>query len=45
MPGYERALRISKRVYEALLRAYPKEFREGYEPRMAQALEDMCWED
>ena len=35
-------MRVSKRVYEALLQAYRKEFREGYGPRMVQAFEDLC---
>lgn len=36
---------VSERVYEALLAAYPKEFREEYGPRMMQAFGDLCREE
>lgn len=37
--------RVSRRVYEALFLAYPKEFREEYGPHMAQVFEDSCREE
>lgn len=36
---------ISGRVYEALLVAYPKEFRRAYGPQMAQVFEDLRREE
>ena len=33
---------VSGRVYEALLAAYPKEFRREYGSQMAQAFKDLC---
>ena len=35
----------SERVYEALLVAYPREFRREYGPHMAQAFRDLCREE
>jgi hypothetical protein len=36
---------ISERVYEALLVAYPKEFRRAYGSEMAQVFKDLCREE
>lgn len=44
MPG-ERALRVSERVYRALLAVYPKQFRDAYGPQMAQVFRDLCREE
>lgn len=46
MPGIrsDRVLSISKRLYEALLVAYPKELRRAYGPQMVQVFEDLCRE-
>lgn len=40
-----RALRISERVYRALLIAYPKEFRDAYGPHMTQVFRNLCREE
>ena len=40
-----RTASISGRVYEALLVAYPKEFRRVYGPQMAQVFKDLCREE
>lgn len=47
MPDTEpnRVRSISERVYEALLVAYPKEFRSKYGPQMAQVFRDLCREE
>jgi hypothetical protein len=42
---YERVLTISKRVYKALLTAYPKEFRDVYGPQMVRGFRDLCREE
>ncbi len=44
-PGPSRVLSISGRIYEALLVAYPKEFRRAYWWQMVQALRDLCQEE
>ena len=44
MDGRERSLRVSERVYRALLAAYPKEFRQEYGVRMEQTFGDLCRE-
>src|SRR5215216_3187592 len=38
-------LSLSERVYKALLIAYPKEFRQAYEPQMALVFKDLCQEE
>jgi hypothetical protein len=42
MAGSSRALRVSERVYRALLAAYPKEFRDAYGHQMVQTFRDLC---
>jgi hypothetical protein len=42
MSWSERALRFSKRVYEAMLVVYPKKFRDEYGARMVQVFGDAC---
>lgn len=39
-----RLLRVSERIYRALLVLYPKEFRDTYGPHMAQVFRDDCRE-
>jgi hypothetical protein len=36
---------VSGRVYEALLAAYPKQFRREYGPQMVQVFKDLCREE
>lgn len=45
MTSGERALRVSERVYRALLVAYPKEFRRVYGAQMMQVFRDLCREE
>jgi hypothetical protein len=45
MSRSDRALRFSMRAYEALLMAYPEEFRREYGPQMEQAFWDLCREE
>ncbi len=40
-----RTASVSGRVYEALLVAYPKEFRRVHGPQMAQVFKDLCREE
>ena len=40
--GRERAIRVSDRAYRALLRAYPRELRDGYGDEMARCFRDLC---
>jgi hypothetical protein len=42
MAGSDRTLRVSERVYRALLAAYPKEFRGAYGSQMEQIFRDLC---
>jgi hypothetical protein len=42
MAGRENWLRVSERVYRALLSVYPREFREIYGPHMVQVFRDLC---
>ncbi len=42
IPGRERMMHTSERVYEFLLLAYPEEFRDAYGPQMVQAFGDLC---
>jgi hypothetical protein len=42
MAGSDRTLRVSERVYRALLAAYPKEFRDAYGSQMEQTFRDLC---
>jgi hypothetical protein len=42
MAGSSRALRVSERVYRALLAAYPKGFRDAYGQQMEQTFRDLC---
>jgi hypothetical protein len=42
MAGSERPLRVSERVYRALLAAYPREFRDAYGSQMEQTFRDLC---
>lgn len=42
--GQEQGPSRSERVYEALLVAYPREFRREYGPHMAQVFRDLCRE-
>jgi hypothetical protein len=44
MPRSDRAVRVSERIYRALLVAYPEEFRREYGPHMVQAFGDLCRE-
>lgn len=41
-PAERRPLALSQRVYGALLRAYPRGFRQSYGPVMAQLFRDCC---
>jgi hypothetical protein len=43
--GHERAVGTSERVYRALLRAYPRELRDGYGDEMARCFRDLCREE
>jgi hypothetical protein len=40
-----RRLRVSERVYKALLAAYPRGFRDAYGQQMEQTFGDLCWEE
>jgi hypothetical protein len=42
--GHERAVGTSERAYRALLRAYPRELRDGYGDEMARCFRDLCRE-
>ena len=42
---HQRALEISERVYKALLKAHPEEFRNEYGLQMSQAFQDSCGEE
>jgi hypothetical protein len=44
MAGRDAILRVSERLYRALLVAYPREFRDAYGPQMAQVFRDSCRE-
>ena len=39
---HDRDLRLSERVYQALLVVYPAEFRRWYAAHMRQAFRDLC---
>jgi hypothetical protein len=43
--GHERAVRTSERAYRSLLRAYPRELRDGYGDEMARCFRDLCREE
>jgi hypothetical protein len=43
--GHERAVGTSERVYRSLLRAYPRELRDGYGEEMARCFRDLCREE
>ena len=43
--GHERAVGTSERAYRALLRAYPRELRDGYGDEMARCFRDLCREE
>src|ERR687895_135885 len=43
--GHERAVGTSERAYRALLRAYPRELRDGYGDEMARCFKDLCREE
>src|ERR687895_1422202 len=43
--GHERAVGTSERAYRALLRAYPRELRDGYGDEMARCFQDLCREE
>ena len=45
MPGTDRVLVVSERVYRVLLLAYPEEFRSAYGAQMLQAFRDLCREE
>ena len=40
-----RWMRVSERLYRALLVAYPEEFRREYGPQMEQTFQDLCREE
>ena len=40
-----RGLRVSERVYRALLAAYPRRFRDAYGQQMEQTFRDLCREE
>ena len=42
--GHERAVGTSERAYRWLLRAYPRELRDGYGDEMARCFQDLCRE-
>jgi hypothetical protein len=42
--GHERAVATSERVYQSLLRGYPRELREEYGDEMARCFRDLCRE-
>jgi hypothetical protein len=42
--GHERAVGTSERAYRSLLRAYPRELRDGYGEEMARCFRDLCRE-
>ena len=42
--GHERAVGTSERAYRSLLRAYPRELRDGYGDEMARCFRDLCRE-
>ena len=42
--GLERAVGISERAYRSLLRAYPRELRDGYGDEMARCFKELCRE-
>jgi hypothetical protein len=43
--GHERAVGTSVRAYRSLLRAYPRELRDGYGDEMARCFRDLCREE
>jgi hypothetical protein len=43
--GHERAVGTSERAYRSLLRAYPRELRDGYGDEMARCFRDLCREE
>src|SRR3712207_3750806 len=43
--GHERAVGTSERAYRSLLRAYPRELRDGYGEEMARCFRDLCREE
>ena len=43
--GRERAVGTSQRAYRSLLRAYPRELRDGYGDEMARCFRDLCREE
>jgi hypothetical protein len=45
MPRSDRALRVSERLYKALLVAYPKGFRREYRAQLEQVFRDLCQEE
>jgi hypothetical protein len=45
MPRSARALRVSERLYKALIVAYPKGFRREYRAQLEQVFRDLCQEE
>jgi hypothetical protein len=45
MPRSDRALRVSERLYKALIVAYPKGFRREYRAQLEQVFRDLCQEE
>ncbi len=43
--GYERAVGISERAYQSLLRAYPRKLQDEYGDEMARCFKDLCREE
>ncbi len=43
--GHERAVGTSERAYRSLLRAYPRELRDGYGDEMARCFKELCREE
>jgi hypothetical protein len=43
--GHERAVGTSERAYRSLLRAYPRELRDGYGEEMARCFRELCREE
>src|SRR5918998_5011915 len=43
--GHERAVGASERAYRSLLRAYPRELRDGYGDEMTRCFRDLCREE
>ena len=45
MSRLDRGVRVSERIYRRLPLAYPKQFRDAYEPHMAQVFRDLYREE